>query len=304
MKKSNMKKLWKEIYHYRMIYLMLLPGIVATFIFEYIPLYGVQIAFKNYRTSKGIWGSPWIGFEHFIRFFNYPYFGQMIWNTLRISLIELLGFPLPIILAIMFNEMRNEKLKKVCQTITYAPHFLSTVLVCSMCLLFLNSDGLYSTIRGFFGLEPVNLMASAKAFPWIYFVSGVWQGVGFGTVLYLATLAGVSQELVEAATIDGATRMQVIRHVHFPHLKGTILIQFILRMGGVLSVGFEKVFLLKNSLNQESASVISIYTYEMGLLGAEFSYSAAIGLFNNVISILMVLLTNFAVKCLGDTSLF
>lgn len=301
---TKRKQLWKNVYRCRALYLMILPAVIAVFIFHYIPLYGVQIAFKDYRSSLGIWGSEWVGFKHFIKFFHYPYFGRILWNTMAISLASLLNFPFPVIFAIMINEMRGNKLKKVCQTITYAPHFISTVLVCSMAILFLGNDGLFNIIRGFFGLEPANYMAVPSAFKWIYSLTDLWSGLGWGTIIYIATLAGVPQELIEAAQIDGAKRMQIIWNVHIPHLKPTIITMFILRMGSLLSVGFEKTLLLQNPLNLEASSVISTYVYQVGIESQQFSYSTAIGLFNSLINVVMLVTANTISKKVSDTGLW
>lgn len=294
----------KQIYHCRVLYLMILPAIAAVFIFHYIPLYGVQIAFKDYRTSLGIWGSEFVGFKHFLRFFKYPYFGRMLWNTVEVSLVSLLNFPLPIIFALMLNELRSSKVKKVCQTIVYAPHFVSVVVVCSMTILFLNREGLFNIIGGLFGAKTTDFMASPAAFPWIYSLSGLWTELGWGTIIYIATLAGVSVELVEAARIDGASRLRIIWHIYLSHLKPTIVIMLILRMGSLLSVGFEKVFLLQNPLNQEASSVISTYVYNIGIESQQFSYSTAIGLFNSIINILLIVTANAISKKVSETSLW
>ncbi len=302
--KQKAKSLWKRVYRCRMLYLMILPSIVAVFIFHYIPIYGVQIAFKDYRSSLGIIGSEWVGLKHFKAFIEYPYFGKILINTIRISLFCLCTFPLPVIFSIMLNEMKNQKLKKVCQMITYAPHFVSTVVVCSMLLLFLNREGLINNIVAFFGGERQDFMAIPGAFAPIYAISDLWQGLGWGTIIYLATLAGVSQELVEAAELDGASRMQVIWHVYLPHLKPTIITLFILKMGSLIAVGFEKTFLLQNALNMEASSVISTYVYQVGMISRQYSYSAAIGLFNNVINIILIVITNTISKKVSETSLW
>lgn len=294
------KRLWRG----RILYLMILPPIITVFIFHYIPLYGVQIAFKNYKTSLGIWGSKWVGFKYFIKFFEYPYFTRIMWNTLWINILSLVLYPLPIIFALMLNEMRNMKMKKLCQTITYAPYFVSTVVVCSMITMFLSRDGLFNMILSFLGAEVIDFMAIPAAFAPIHCISGLWQSLGWGTIIYTATLSGVSPELVEAARIDGASRLQIIRHVHLPHLKPTIITLFILRMGSMLSVGFEKTFLLQNGLNRDVSSIISTYTYEMGILGGQFSYSAAIGLFNNLINITLIVLANTISKKVSKTGLW
>ena len=293
---TNLKKraqlFWKRLYRCRMLYLMILPAVAAVFIFHYIPIYGIQIAFKNYRTSLGINGSEWVGLKHFIRFFNYPYFTKVLWNTIWISVCSLLTFPCPIIFALLLNEMRSEKLKKVCQMVTYAPHFVSTVVVCSMTILFTGREGMINMLLGYIGIEAVDYMSIPSMFAPIYSISGLWSGLGWGTIIYLATLSGVSLELIEAAKIDGATRLQIIWHVHLPHLKPTVITLFILRLGSLLSVGFEKTFLLQNPLNQDASNVIATYVYQMGLLGSEFSYSTAIGLFNNLVNILLIVTAN------------
>lgn len=297
-------KTMKRIYHCRVLYLMILPSIIAVFLFHYIPLYGIQIAFKDYKTNLGIWKSEFVGLKHFLRFFDYPYFGRLLWNTIKISLVSLLNFPFPIIFALMLNELRNSKVKKVCQTIVYAPHFVSVVVVCSMTILFLNREGLFNIIGGFLGAKSTDFMTSPAAFPWIYSLSGLWTELGWGTIIYIATLAGVSVELVEAARIDGASRMKIILHVYVAHLKPTIMIMLILRMGSMLSVGFEKVFLLQNPLNLEASSVISTYVYNVGIENQQFSYSTAIGLFNSIINILLIIIANTISKKVSETSLW
>lgn len=302
--KSRIQKTLKNLYRCRALYLMILPPIITVFVFHYIPIYGVQIAFKDYQTSLGITGSEWVGLKHFIRFVEYPYFWKILKNTLWINIVSLLNFPLAIIFSIMLHEMRNIKLKKVCQIITYAPHFVSVVVVCSMTIMFLNREGLINKIIGFFGVEAIDFMGIPSAFAPIMSITGLWSNLGWGTIIYLATLAGVSMELIEAAKIDGATRMQIIWNVHLPHLKPTIVTMLILRIGSLLGVGFEKVFLLQNSLNIEASSVISTYSYEMGLLGAQFSYSSAIGLFNNIVNIILVVTANAISKKVAETGLW
>lgn len=303
-KKDRIHKFLTRLYRCRMLYLMILPSLAAVFIFHYIPIYGVQIAFKDFRSSLGIWESPWVGMKHFENFFRYPYFGRILWNTVRISLVSLCTFPCSILFALMLNEMRNERLKKVLQQFTYAPHFVSTVVVCSMTILFLSRGGLIDMLAGIFGARETNLMTEPAAFAGIYAVTGLWQGLGWGTIIYLATLSGVSQELIEAAKIDGATRLQIIRHVDLPHLKPTIITLFILQMGSLLSVGFEKVLLLQNPLNLEASSVISTYTYEVGILNQQLSYSAAIGLFNNIVNILFIVTANAACRKVSKVGLW
>ena len=286
------------------LYMMILPGFLAMLILHYLPVYGIQLSFKDYRTSKGIWGSEWVGFKHFIRFFNYPYFGRIMWNTLWISLVNLATFPLPIIFAIMLNEMRNVKLRKTCQMITYAPHFVSTVVVCAMIHLFAGTGGLFENIVELFGGTYTNILSIPEAFAPLMAISGEWSGLGWGTIIYMAALAGVSNELVEAAKIDGASRMQIIKNIYIPHLLPTVVTLLILKMGSLLSVGFDKVWLLQNPLNQEASSIISTYTYQIGLVDGQISYAAAIGLFNNITNIILVSLANKASKKLAGTGMW
>ena len=286
-------------------YIMLLPALVYIIIFCYGPMYGVQIAFRDYRTTKGFGGSDWVGLKHFIRFITFTNFGKYMWNTLRINLISLATFPCAIIFALMLNEIRNQKFKKVVQMITYIPHFLTEVVVCALVILFLNPD--YGPLARLFGLftdERLNLMASAPAFPWIYVLSGLWQGLGWSTILYISALSGVSSEQVEAAEIDGASRFQVMRHVYIPGIMPTIIITFIMRIGSLLGVGYTKVLLLQTNLNLDTSTVLGTYTYEIGLLSGQYSYSSAIGLFNNIINIALLLLSNWICAKVSDTSLF
>ena len=287
------------------LYVLILPAVVYVFIFSYMPMYGVQIAFKNFRPSKGIWGSPWVGLQHFIKFVKYPNFKMIILNTMRISLYSLATFPLSVLLALFMNELNNQKFKKTVQMITYAPHFVSTVVICSMITLFLNkSNGLLNNIVALFGGERVSFLEMPRYFATIYVWSGVWQGIGWGTIIYLAALAGVSPELVEAARIDGANRLQIVIHVNLPTIAPTIIIMLIMSCGGILSVGFEKVYLLQNPLNLDASQVISTYVYELGLLNAQFSYSSAIGLFNTIVNVTLLLIVNAVAKRVSDISLW
>lgn len=303
--KEKFSQLRKSVSKCKLLYLMILPGFIAVFIFQYLPIGGVFIAFKDFKLSKGIWGSEWVGLKNFVRFINYPYFTKILVNTLRIGLVSLcISFPAEIIFSLMLNEMKNLRLKKICQQIVYAPHFISTVLVCSMTIIFLNRDGLFDIIIKQFGGESQNLMSSPTAFPYIYALSGLWSSLGWGTILYLSSLSGVSPELVEAAKLDGAGRFGVIWHVNLPHIKPTIMTLLIMNIGSILSVGFEKTLLLQNTLNLESSSIISTYSYEIGMLQQQFSYSTAIGLFNTLINVLLVSAANLVSKKLTDVGLW
>ena len=275
------------------LYLLILPAIVSVFIFHYIPIYGVQIAFKNFRSSKGILGSEWVGFKHFARFLAYPDFWKILWNTVRISLYALATFPCPVILALMMNELNSERYKKFMQMVTFAPHFISTVVVCSMVLLFFDrSQGLVNNVIAALGGERYDFVSSTRYFSSLYVWSGVWQNLGWNAIIYIAALSSVSPELIEAARVDGAARLQIVRYVNFPAILPTVITMLILSAGSLLNVGFEKIYLLQNPLNMEASRVISTYVYEIGLQGGQFSYSTAIGLFNNVVNIVVIILVN------------
>ena len=289
----------------RALYLLMLPSIIIFLLFTYYPMYGVIIAFKNFTPAEGIWGSEWVGLKNFIQYFNSYQFGLTIRNTIVISLYTILvTFPLPIALALMCNQIRAKKYKKFFQVSTYLPHFISTVVMCGMLILFLSpSTGIISKIVGLFGFELPNLMGSAAAFPHIYVWSEAWQHVGWDSILYIATLSSVDPSLYEAATMDGAGKWKKMLHIDVPALMPTVTIMLILRMGSVMSVGFEKVYLLQNTLNSSTRETISTYVYKMGLISNQYSLSSAIGLFNNVINLALLLLVNAISKKLSDTSL-
>ncbi len=302
--KHYRKSLGRRILDHKQIYLLLLPALVYYFIFYYMPMTGLQIAFRDYRVSKGIWGSDWVGLKYFIKFFNHPQCWKIIRNTLVLSLYTLATFPLSILAALMIYEIRGNMFKKTVQMVTYAPHFISTVVIVSMINLFMNqSTGLFNGIIQKLGGETVDFLGTTSYFSHIYVWSGVWQDLGWGTIIYLATLSAVSPELHEAAYIDGANRLQIIWHVNVPSILPTIVIMLILQCGRILSVGFEKVYLLQNSLNLDVSQVISTYTYELGLLGGQYSYSTAIGLFNTVVNVLMLVIVNMISKRVADVAL-
>lgn len=287
------------------LYLLLLPAFLAVFIFHYIPVYGVQIAFKDYRTSLGIMGSEWVGFKHFIRFLTYPDFWKIVKNTVVLSLYSYLTFPLPIILALSINEINSKWFKKTVQMITYAPHFVSTIIIVSMIKLFFDrGHGFVNNIIVLLGGERIAFLERPEYFSSLYVWSDVWQGLGWGTIVYLAALSGVAEEMVEAARIDGAGRFRVIWSIKIPSILPMIITMMILRTGSLLSVGFEKVFAMQNSFNLDVSRVISTYVYELGIQGAQFSYSSAIGLFNNMVNIFFVLVVNQICKKVTETSLF
>lgn len=293
----RMKRYWQ-------LYVLILPAIVYLFVFHYIPIYGVQIAFRNFRTSKGIWGSDWVGLKHFAKFITLPNFIPMLRNTLSITLYSLLTFPIPIIFALMLNEIDSMRYKKTVQMVCYAPHFISTVIVCSMISIFTKSNGMINNLLAVWGLPRKDYLSDPSCFASIVVWSGLWQNLGWGSIIYLAALAGVSSELVEAARIDGANRFQIILHVNLPHILPTIIILLILRCGSLLNLGFEKIFLLQNPLNMDASEVISTYTYRIGLLGGQFSLSSAIGLFQNVTNIVLLLLVNFIARRVSEVGIW
>lgn len=288
------------------LWLFCLPGIILTFIFSYIPMYGVQIAFRRYNARDGIWGSPWVGLYHFQRFFESPYFASTLKNTLVLSLYGLIvSFPIPIILALMLNSFRHKRYRKIIQVVTYAPNFISTVVMCGMIILFLSpSIGVINQIMQFFGMDAVNFMAKKEYWRHIYVWTGVWQGAGWSSVIFFAALAGISPELHEAARVDGATKFQLIRHIDLPMILPTATILLIMNCGSILSVGFEKAYLLQNSLNTSVSEIISTYVYKVGLLNNDMSYSSAIGLFNTFINMILLISVNKLSSKLSDNSLW
>ncbi len=286
-------------------YLLLLPALIYILIFNYGPMYGILMAFQNYRPSKGIAGSPWVGFDNFIRFFKYPYFWKMIRNTLSITLLSLATFPCAIIFALFLNELTHVKFKKVAQMVSYMPHFLSEVVVVSLVMLMLDlSNGPVNNLIAALGGERTYFMGEPSAFAPIYVFSGLWQNLGWGTILYISALSSVPSEQIEAAKIDGASRFQVMWHINIPAILPTIMITLLMRMGRIMSLGYTKILLMDNDLVADVSNVISTYTYKVGILGGQYSYSTAIGLFNNIINIILLLSFNRLSKKLTDISLF
>lgn len=300
--KSLGKRIWKNWE----LYLFMLPALLYFLVFHYGPMYGIQIAFKNFVPSKGITGSEWVGFDHFERFFNSYFFWDLLWNTFSISFYELaIGFPLPIILALAFNEVRNGPFKKSVQTVTYAPHFISVVVMAGMIITFLSpSSGMIVRFIEFLGFQPAQFLMDPAWFKTIYVFSGVWQSTGWGTIIYLAALSGVDPQLHEAAIMDGASRIKRMLHINLPTIVPTITIMLILNMGNILGLGFEKILLLQNSLNMEASDVISIYVYRAGLVDAQYSFSTAVGLFNSVINVILLVTVNQIAKRTSENSLW
>ncbi|WP_409342673.1 ABC transporter permease [Paenibacillus sp. MBLB4367] len=299
------KKIKRIVRNYDL-YLLFLPTLAYFIIFHYAPMYGLQIAFKNFNPIKGITGSPWVGFDNFERFFESYQLVTIIKNTLGISIYELLvSFPAPIILALMINQLTSERFKRFVQTITYAPHFISTVVVVGMVYLLLSpKTGAVNSFLGLFGIEPIFFMGSAEWFKTVFVFSGVWQSVGWGTIIYLAALTAVNPDLHEAATVDGATKLQRVIHIDIPSILPTVIIMLIMNMGHMMSVGFEKVYLMQNQLNVDSSETIQTYVYKAGLVQAQYSYASAIGLFNTVINFILLISVNKIAKSLKQTSLW
>ena len=287
------------------LYLLVLPAVIYVIIFNYMPMYGVQIAFKDFSTKKGIWASQWVGLKHFIRFVNFPNFWKIIRNTLSITCYSLLvSFPIPIIFALLLNELDNVPFKKTVQMISYAPHFISTVVICSMLTLFMDrNNGIFNHIIAALGGKRNDWLSVPGYFADIYVWSGVWQGTGWGTIIYLAALAGVPEELHEAAYIDGASRFQIVTKINLPIIAPTIIIMLIMRFGSIMNIGFEKIYLLQNSLNLDTSQVIATYEYQVGVRNGQFSYSSAISLFNTVINITLLLIVNYISKRVAEISL-
>lgn len=309
MKLQNRKK-WIRIRRNWQLYLFLLIPVTYILIFKYIPMGGLVIAFQDFKMRKGIFGSEWVGFDHFIRFFTTYQSKRVITNTLLLSFYTILAsFPIPIIFALLINCIRNERFKKVTQSIVCLPHFISTVVIVGILFqIFNNRTGLYGTLGELLSGEyPEDLLGSPSAFRHLYVWSGVWKGFGWGSIIYTAALSGVDPTLHEAAQLDGASRFHRIIHVDLPAIMPTIIIMLILRMGDVMSIGFEKIYLMQNSLNLSASEVISTYEYSIGLSGGnatDISYATAIGLFNSVVNLIMVVVANKLARKVSDTSLW
>ena len=299
--RKDMKKYW-------MAYLLVLPVIAYFLIFKYKPLYGLIIAFKNFRPGKGVWGSPWadsFGFQHFIDFFQSYYFVRLLRNTLTISLSSLIfSFPAPIILALLLNELKSDKFKRVVQTISYLPHFVSLVVICALVREFVSADGLITNLMNLMGYPERSLLSDPKLFVPVYVISGIWTSCGWGAIIYLAALSGIDTELYDAAKIDGAGRWKLTLHVTLPGISGTMIIMFLLRIGSIMNVGYEKIILLYNSGIYETADVISTYVYRSGLENKQYSYSSAVGLFDNVVNFIIILIFNKISKKVTEVGLW
>lgn len=305
--KDYFKRLKKDLIRYKSVYLLFLIPMIWYIIFCYVPMYGLLMAFQDFNIRLGVSGSEWVGFENFIRFFNDPYFSRYIINTIRISLWALaVNFPVPIIFAVLINELRGKLLAKTVQTVTYMPHFISLVVICGMVQTFVGADGIITSIMSFFTGKDyeTTLLNNPDLFAPIFVLSGTWQGTGFASIIFVAALAGIDQSLYEAASIDGAGYFKKFLHVTIPGIMPTIVVMFILRLGSVLNTDYQKVLLLLNQLNAEKAEVLSYYVYEKGIGNGDYGISTAAGLFNSIINIVLVIAANAISRKVSESSLW
>ncbi|MBR5614852.1 MAG: sugar ABC transporter permease [Clostridia bacterium] len=303
---SGNKTVWQRMLSQWQLYIFLLPALIFLAIFAYGPMYGILLAFKDYMPMKGIMGSPWVGFKHFTRFFTQPTCLQYIKNTVSISLVStLLSVPIPIIFALMLDQVDTKWYKKLVQNMTYMPYMLSVVIVISICQVLLSpTSGVVNIVIEKLGGSRINFFGEEDAVFWIYWLTGVWQNTGYSAVIYLAALSGIDQEQLEAAKIDGASRLRIIWNIKLPAIANTVIIMMILAFGGAFNVGVDKMLLIQNSMNLGKSEVISTYVYKVGLLGGEYGFSTAINLFNTLVNVLCVLTVNKIADVVSDTSLF
>jgi len=304
--KKNKQTIGQIVSREWQLYLFALPVVIYLFIFNYVPMYGALIAFKDFRAVDGILGSDWVGLKYFVKFINSYKFVTVLSNTVILSFMQLIiSFPMPILLALMLNQVKNYKYKKFVQTVTYSPHFISMVVMVGMLFLFFSPNaGLVNTVIKNLGGEPIHFMAKSGLFRWIYVLSGVWQSTGYGTIIYMAALASVGPELYDSAKIDGCGKFNLIRYVDLPHLYPTMIILLILQVGRIMNIGFQKAYLMQNPLNLPTAEIISTYVYKVGLIDQQYSYSTAIGIFNSIINIILLVSVNQVSKRLTKTSLW
>ncbi|WP_317618352.1 ABC transporter permease [Paenibacillus sp. PL91] len=300
-----MARLGKDLIRNKYLYMMILPVIIYYVMFHYVPMYGAIIAFKQFVPAKGILGSEWVGLKHFEDFFSSIYFFRVIKNTVLLSFFNLLfGFPAPIILALLLNELKSSIFRRITQTITYMPHFITLVVVAGIIRYFTLSDGLINDVIAFFGGDRIAFLQQPGSFRAIYVISEIWQQVGWGTIIYLAAISGIDQQQYEAAKIDGATKVRQIWHVTLPGILPTVMIMLILALGNLMNVGFEKIILLYSASIYETADVISTYVYRKGILEFNYGYSTAVGVFNSVINFVILLLANYFSKRVSQNSLW
>lgn len=296
----------KSMLKHWQLHLLVIPPLLFFLIFKYYPMANAVLAFKDYNVIKGIWGSPWVGFRNFELFFENPMFWTLVKNTILLSgFLLLAGFPIPILLALMINEIRGGRFKRFVQLVSFAPYFISTVVMVSIIMLFLAPRlGFANIALNFFGLESVNFLGEPGMFRSIYVWSDIWQTAGYSAVIYLAALAGIDPTLYEAAKVDGASRFQKIRHIDLPGIVPTIVIILILNVGNVMAIGFEKVYLLQNPLNIVNSEIIATYVYRIGLLNANYSFATAVGLFNSLINLVLLLTVNGLAKRITNNSIW
>ncbi len=304
--KKSKKQIIKRALSQWQLYALLLPGLICLILFHYVPMYGVSIAFKNLRIGDSLFGGEWVGFMHFERLFTSPKFFTLLKNTLLLSLTQLVvTWPMPIVFALLVHNCISIKIKKITQTFSYMPHLLATVVVVTIIELFVNQEtGLINIVTENLGFKAIDFLGEEKWFLPVYIISGIWQTMGSSAVIYIAALSAVDVELIEAATIDGANKLQRMWHIDIPTILPTIVTLTIINFGKVLNVGYEKVLLLQNDLNISVSEIISTYVYKRGLISTDYSYSAAISLFNNVVGLILVIVSNYMAKKATDTSLF
>ena len=302
-RKRNVRRMIVRHWQYYLVFLLPLAFVI---IFHYVPMAGIVLAFKKYNIRMGILRSPWAGMRYFNQFFTSPRFWELLKNTLGISLYSLAaGFPIPIILALALNEATNLRFKKTVQMITYAPHFISTVVMVGMLMQFLDPRiGFINVIIRSLGVQEINFLGKASLFKTLYVTSGVWQHTGYSAIIYIAALTGIDPNLYEAAYIDGASRFQRMLKIDIPGIMPTVVILLILNIGRLMSVGFEKVYLMQNDLNLSTSEIIATYVYKVGLLGAQFSFATAVGVFNSIVNLILIVAVNQVAKRVGETSLW
>lgn len=286
--------------------LMVLPGMLALIIFRYVPMYGVLMAFEKYMPAKGILGSKWVGFQHFVNFFHSPYFGRLLGNTFMLGIVTLVfTFPAPILLALLLNEVRNPRFKRVTQTISYVPYFISTVIVVGLLKdMTSTNDGIINTAIVALGGQKIDFFASPQWFRPLYVISSIWSGIGYNSIIYLAAISGINPELYESAVLDGASRMKQAIHITIPCISSTIVILLIFAVGGIVGNDYQKILLMQSPLTYETSDVISTYVYREGILGGSYSYTTAINLFTSLISLFFILITNWVARKAGESSIF
>ena len=289
-----------------MLYLMVLPGMLALILFRYVPMYGVLMAFEKYMPAKGILGSQWVGFQHFVTFFHSPYFGRLLGNTFLLGIVTLIfTFPAPIILALLLNEVRNERFKRVTQTISYVPYFISAVIVVGLLKdMTSTNDGIINTMIAALGGQKIDFFANPKWFRPLYVLSSIWSGIGYNSIIYLAAISGINPELYESAVLDGASRFKQAIHITLPCISSTIVILLIFAVGGIVGNDYQKILLMQSPLIYETSDVISTYVYREGVLGGSYSYTTAVNLFTSLISLFFILVTNWFARKVGESSIF